>query len=65
MSDVQMFWSLCAKCVEFLSQRRSGAVLMESRHEKVRQINRGCIRGKNESQSADSLYSIRAWMGSQ
>ena len=32
MSDVQMFWSLCAKCVEFLSQRRSGAVLMESRH---------------------------------
>ena len=32
MSDVQMFWSLCAECIEFLSQRRSGAVLMESRH---------------------------------
>ena len=32
MSDVQMFWSLCAECVEFLSQRRSGVVLMESRH---------------------------------
>ena len=32
MSDVQMFWSLCAECVEILSQRRSGAVLMESRH---------------------------------
>ena len=32
MSDVQMCWSLCAECVEFLSQRRSGAVLMESRH---------------------------------
>ena len=32
MSDVQMFWSLCAECVEFLSQRRSGAVLMKSRH---------------------------------
>ena len=32
MSDVQMFWSLCAECVEFLSQRRSDAVLMESRH---------------------------------
>ena len=32
MSDVQMFWSLCAECVEFLSQRRSRAVLMESRH---------------------------------
>ena len=32
MNDVQMFWSLCAECVEFLSQRRSDAVLMESRH---------------------------------
>ena len=32
MRDVQMFWSLCAKCVEFLSQMRSGAVLMESRN---------------------------------
>ena len=29
MSDVQMFWSSCAECVEFLSQRRSGGVLME------------------------------------
>ena len=32
MSDAQMVWSLCAECVEFSSQRRSGAVLMESRH---------------------------------
>ena len=32
MSDVQMFWSLCAERVEFLSQRRSGAVVIESRH---------------------------------
>ena len=32
MNDVQMFWSLCVECVEFLSQMRSGAVLMESRH---------------------------------
>ena len=32
MNDVQVFWSLCAECVEFLSQMRSGAVLMESRH---------------------------------
>ena len=31
MSDVQMSWSSCAECVEFLNQRRSGAVLMESR----------------------------------
>ena len=33
MSDARMFWSLCAECVEFLRQRRSGAVLVESRHE--------------------------------
>ena len=32
MSDVQTFWFLFAECVELLSQRRSGAVLMESRH---------------------------------
>ena len=32
MNDVKMFWSLCAECVEFSSQRRSGAVLMESKH---------------------------------
>ena len=32
MNDVQMFWSLCAECVEFLSQMRSGAILIESRH---------------------------------
>ena len=32
MNDVQMFWSLCAECVEFLSQMRSGAILMENRH---------------------------------
>ena len=32
MNAVQMFWSLCAEYVEFLSQMRSGAVLMESRH---------------------------------
>ena len=32
MSDVQIFRSLRAECVEFLSQRRNGAVLMESRH---------------------------------
>ena len=32
MNGVQTFWSLCGECVEFLSQMRSGAVLMESRH---------------------------------
>ena len=32
MSDVQFFWFSCAECVDFSSQVRSGAVLMESRH---------------------------------
>ena len=32
MRNVQMFWSLCAECIEFLSQMSSRAVLMESRH---------------------------------
>ena len=32
MNDVKMFWSLCAECVEFLSQMKNGAVLMDSRH---------------------------------
>ena len=32
MKNVQMFWSLCAECVKFLTQMRSGAVLMESKH---------------------------------
>ena len=31
MSGIQMFLSLCAECVECLSQRRSGALLMEIR----------------------------------
>ena len=32
MNDVQIFWSLCAECIEFLTQMRRGDVLMESRH---------------------------------
>ena len=32
MNDVQMFCSLSVECIEFLTQMRSGAVLMESRH---------------------------------
>ena len=33
MSDGHMFWSLYAECVEFLSQRKTAAVFMESRSE--------------------------------
>ena len=32
MSDVKIFWSFCAECVELFSQKSSGAVFMESRH---------------------------------
>ena len=36
------------ECVKFLSQRRSGAVLMECTHKKIRQINRAYIRKKEK-----------------
>ena len=41
MNDVQMFLSLCAECVEFLSQIRNGAILMESRHGEGQTDKRG------------------------
>ena len=37
----QILWSYRAECVEFLSHRRSGAVVMECTHE----INRNCMGG--------------------
>ena len=64
MSDVQMFWSLCVERVEFFSQRRSGAVLMESRHGEGQTDKQGLYQRKR-SDSVDNLYLIRAWMGSQ
>ena len=64
MNDVQMFWSLCAECVEFLSQMRSGAVSMESRHEKGQTDKQGLYQRKR-SDTALTKNSIRAWMGSQ
>ena len=48
MSDVQMFWSLCTECVEFLSQMRSGAVLMESRHGEGQTDKQGLYQRKKE-----------------
>ena len=67
MRDVQMFWSLCAKCVEFLSQRRSGAVLTESRHGEGQSDKRELFQKEKKKgvESVDNLYSIRAGMGSQ
>ena len=46
MNDVQMFWSLCAEYVEFLSQMRSGAVLMESRHREGQTDKQGLYQRK-------------------
>ena len=48
MNDVQMFWSLCAECVELLSQRRSGAVLMESRLGEGQTDKQGLLSEKKE-----------------
>ena len=49
MNDVQMFWSLCAECVEFLSQLRSGTVLMESRHGEGQTDKEGLYQGKRSN----------------
>ena len=48
MGDAQMFWSLYAECVEFLSQRRSRAVLMESRHGEGQTDKQGLYQKKKE-----------------
>ena len=61
MSDVQMFWSLCAECEEFLSQRRSGAVLMESRHGE-RQIDKQGLYQRKRSDRVLTTY-IRYVLG--
>ena len=61
MNDVQMFWSLCAECVEFLNQRRSGAVLMESRHGE-RQIDKQGLYQRKRSDRVLTTY-IRFVLG--
>ena len=46
MNDVQMFWSLCAECLDFLSQMRSGAVVMESRQREGQTDKQGLYQRK-------------------
>ena len=46
MNSVQVFWSLCVECVEFLSQMRSGAVLVESRHREGQTDKQGLYQRK-------------------
>ena len=72
-----MFWYLCAEWIEFLSQRRSRAVLMKSRHEEGQTVKQGLYQRKRGDRVlttfisdvlgwADiNLYSRCAWMGSQ
>ena len=56
MSDVQMFWSLCEECVEFLSKRRSGAVLIKSRHSKGQTGKRGRLYQKKSIDRVLTTY---------
>ena len=65
-SDVQILWSLCAECVEFLSQRRSGAVLMESRHEEGQTDKEGLYQRKRSDRvlTTYSRYALE-WAASE
>ena len=51
LSDIQMFRSLCAECVEFLSLTRSGAVLMESRHGEGQTDKQGLYKRKRSDRA--------------
>ena len=51
MSDDQICWSSCAECVESLSQRGSGAVLMERRHEEGQTDKQGLYQRKRSDDS--------------
>ena len=66
MSNVQMFWSLCAECLEFLSQRRSGAVLMESRYGEGQTDKQGLYQRKR-SDSVLTAYNryVLGWAASE
>ena len=54
MSGSQMVSFLRAEFVDFLSQRRSGAVLMESTHEQGQKSKQGQFRRKRNDTKASS-----------
>ena len=61
-----MFWSLCAECLEFLGQRRSGAVLIESRHEEVQLGKQGLYRIKGSDRVVTSyIRYVLGWAASE
>ena len=51
MSDVQMFWSLCAERVEFMGQSRRRGVLMESRCEEGQTDKQGMYQRKRSDRA--------------
>ena len=66
MSDVQMCWSLCVECVEFLSQRRSEAVLMESRHGEVQTDKQGLNQRKRSDRVLTTyIRYVLGWAASE
>ena len=66
MSDVHMFWSLCAECVEFLSQRKSGAVVMESRHGEGQTDKQGLYQRKRSDRVLTTyIQYVLGWAASE
>ena len=66
MNDVQLFWSLCAECVEFLSQMRSGAVLMESRHGDGQTDKQGLYQRKRSGRALTTyIRYVLGWAASE
>ena len=66
MNYVQMFWSLCAEWVEFLSQMRSGAVLMENRHREGRTDKQGLYQRKRSDRVLTKyIQYVLGWAASE
>ena len=66
MSDVQMFWYLCAECVEFLSQRRRGAVSRESRHGEGQTDKQGLYQRKRSDRVLRTyIRYVLGWVASE
>ena len=66
MNDVQMLWTQYAECTEFLSQIRSGVVLMESRHEEGQTDKQGLYQGKrNDRVLTTCTRYVLGWAASE
>ena len=66
MNDVQLFWSLFAECEEFLSQMRSGAILMESRHGKGQTGKQGLYQRKRSDRVLTTyIRYVPGWAASE